>query len=233
VKRSTYTGANPEAFRARQTERHEVPKAGNDAMPTTTTTSYHLEPKLEAVLAALCAELGPMFKTQVVKLPYLVDVVAKRVLGHPITSGTHQTWEHGVVTREAYRFFSHEDVGPLFTETKHEYSESGSRFGIAPDAPAPELSPDERAVVQFVAEEFGDLPPTRLGDLTKLMNTELPPDAWGSNTEARTDEEAYLRLQDRWQELGERLLVLDLEDRELWGERMDDSPLTHLRRTFA
>ena len=51
--------------------------------------------------------------------------------------------------------------------------------------------------------------------------------------EARFDEETDLRPQDRWQELGERLLVLDLEDRELWGERMDDSPLTHLRRSFA
>jgi len=231
--RSTYTEASPDATRAHQTERREVPKTGNETMPTTTTTGYRLEPKLEAVLAALCAEMGPMFKTQVVKLPYLVDVVAHRVLGHPITSGTHQTWEHGVVTREAYRFFSHEEVGPLFTETKHEYSESGARFGIAEGAPAPALSPEERAVVRFVAEEFGDLAPTRLGDLTKLMNTELPPDAWGSNTEARTDDEAYLRLQTRWQELGERLPVLDLEDRELWGERMDESPLTHLRRSFA
>lgn len=202
-------------------------------MPRTKTKGYRLEPKLEAVLAALCVDLGPMFKTQVVKLPYLVDVVANRVLGHPITPGTHQTWEHGVVTREAYRFFSHEDVGPLFTEEKHEYSESGSRFGVAPDAPAPKLSLKERAIVQFVAEEFGDLPPARLGDLTKLMNTELPPRAWGSNTEARTDEVAYLRLQERWQELGERLAALDLEDRELWGERMNESPLTHLRRSFA
>lgn len=202
-------------------------------MPPIEPTRYKLEPKLEAVLATLCAELGPMFKTQVVKLPYLVDVVANRVLGRSITRGTHQTWEHGVVTREAYRFFSHEDVGPLFTETKHEYSESGARFGLAEDALAPELSPEERTIVELVAQEFGDLTPSRLGDLTKLMNTELSADSWGSNTEARTDREAYLRLQDRWQELGERLLVLNLEDRELWGKRMDRSPLAHLRRSFA
>lgn len=202
-------------------------------MPRIKTQRFRLEPKLEAVLAALCAELGPMFKTQVVKLPYLVDVVAERVLGRRITSGTHQTWEHGVVTREAYRFFSHENVSPLFEEQKHEYSESGSLFSLSEDAAPSGLSPEELAIVEYVAEELGDLPPTRLGDLTKLLNTELEADAWGSNTEARTDEEAYLRLQERWQELGDRLPALDLEDRDLWGERMDKSPMSHLRRSFA
>lgn len=229
---STYTHLGVGSRRQAKVN-HAARKSRDDAMRSTDTMGYQLEPKLEAVLAALCAELGPMFKTQVVKLPYLVDVVANRVLGRPITRSTHQTWEHGVVTREAYRFFSHEDVGPLFTETKHEYSESGARFGLADGASVPDLSPEEQAVIEFVAKEFGDLPPSRLGDLTKLMNTELGADDWGSNTEARTDREAYLRLQDRWQELGERLPVLDLEDRELWGKRMDKSPMTHLRRSFA
>jgi hypothetical protein len=36
-----------------------------------------LPPRLEAVLARLCKRLGPMTKTKAVKLPYLVDVVAR------------------------------------------------------------------------------------------------------------------------------------------------------------
>ncbi len=44
-----------------------------------------LDPKLKAVLARLCEKRGSLFKTQAVKLPYLVDVVATHVLGESIT----------------------------------------------------------------------------------------------------------------------------------------------------
>lgn len=63
-----------------------------------------MNPRLTAVLSRLCERLGPLFKTQAVKLPYLVDVVAGSVLGHAIADGTYQTWEHGVVAKEVYRF---------------------------------------------------------------------------------------------------------------------------------
>ena len=65
-----------------------------------------MNPRMTAVLARLCEQLGPLFKTQAVKLPYLVDVVAKSVLGHTIANGTYQAWEHGVVAREVYRFMN-------------------------------------------------------------------------------------------------------------------------------
>ena len=39
-----------------------------------------MNPKLSAVLARLCERLGPLFSTQAVKLPYLVDVGSGLVL---------------------------------------------------------------------------------------------------------------------------------------------------------
>ena len=53
--------------------------------------------KLILVLERICERLGSVNKTQAVKLPYLVDTVAARVLGRPITSAAYETWRHGVV----------------------------------------------------------------------------------------------------------------------------------------
>ncbi|HYU33237.1 MAG TPA: hypothetical protein VEW48_13840 [Thermoanaerobaculia bacterium] len=77
-------------------------------MPKPKKAHQGMNPRLRAVLARLCDRLGPMYKTQAVKLPYLVDVIAKNTLGHVIAGGTYQAWEHGVVTREVYRFVEHE-----------------------------------------------------------------------------------------------------------------------------
>src|SRR5436305_431780 len=95
-----------------------------------------MNPKLTAVLARLCERLGPLFSTQAVKLPYLVDVIANQVLGQPIANGTYQTWEHGVVAKEVFRFIKHEvrektAADALFRVEPHPYSESGKRIALA------------------------------------------------------------------------------------------------------
>ena len=190
-----------------------------------------MDRKLEAVLAQLCARLGPLFKTLAVKLPYLVDVIACQTLGRRVTSATHQTWEHGVVTREVYGFITHGTVDPLFCLETHDYSESGSRISLCGDLPIC-LDDEERRVVDLVADEFGGMTPERLGELTKRLNTEVPTEEWGSNKEARVDEEAYLRLDRRWQELGEQLTRLDLGDRRLWSGPINEDPLAHLKASF-
>src|SRR5215204_5970279 len=115
-----------------------------------------LNPQLRAVLARLCERLGPMYTTQAVKLPYLVDVVAKAILGHTIANATYQAWEHGVVAREVFRFIKHESAKDgLFKVQPHQYSESGKQISLAErlDSDQP-LSGDELAVVDFVADTY-------------------------------------------------------------------------------
>lgn len=146
-------------------------------------TGQGMNPKLTAVLARLCQRSGPLFTTQAVKLPYLVDVVAKHILGHPIANGTYQTWEHGVVTKEVFRFVKREaQADPVFRIEPHQYSESGALISLAGD-PRVEaaLTPEELAVVDFIAEEYGQVAPEQLGFVTKRLNTELPPETWGTN----------------------------------------------------
>lgn len=180
-----------------------------------------LPPKLEAVLARLCEQLGPMTKTRAVKLPYLVDVVARHVLGHRITEGTHQTWDYGVVTREAYRFFTHEKGEPLFKVEPYPYSEGGVLISLKQENTT-RLDDDEIEIVDHVAELYGEMDAGRLGSLTKALNTELAPDAWGSNHDAEVGEDAYARLSEGWQALYEKLPHLDLTDRNQWGKPIED-----------
>ncbi len=189
--------------------------------------------RLTAVLARLCERLGPLFKTQAVKLPYLVDVVAKNVLGHPIANATYQTWEHGVVAREVYRFIEHEaQESDLFKVSKHPYSEGGKTIKLAGAPRLDPLTPEEVAVVDAVADLYGKMPPEALGYLTKQMNTEVAPEEWGSNQRASLEEDAYLRLSPEWQRLYNRINAEDLDDRSRWGAPINDDPMGHFLRAL-
>ena len=189
-------------------------------------------PRLRAVLARLCYR-GSLLKTQAVKLPYLVDVVAKSVLEHTIANGTYQTWEHGVVAREVYRFIEHEaDGNDLFKVRRHAHSEGGKKIALAGSPWFDPLSPEEIAVVDAVADLYGKMPPEALGYLTKQMNTEIAPEEWGSNHAAPVDEDAFLRLCPDWQRLCARINTEDLNDRTRWGEPINDDPMGHLLRAL-
>jgi uncharacterized phage-associated protein len=195
--------------------------------------SNPLDRKLEAVLARLCKRLGPLFKTHAVKLPYLVDVVAHHELGRRITEGTHQAWEHGVVTREVFRFITHGALpGSPFRIESHPFSESGKRISLAESLREEVLDSKELAIVDFVAEEYGKLPAEQLGRVTKRLNSELAPEQWGSNAPAGVDEDAWLRLDPHWQDLCETLASVNLDDRSLWSGPVQDDPLGHLRRAL-
>jgi uncharacterized phage-associated protein len=202
-------------------------------MPESKNTSG-MNPRLSAVLARLCQRLGPLFSTQAVKLPYLVDVVARHLLGHTIANGTYQTWEHGVVTKEVFRFIKHESSrDPAFRVEPHSYSESGKLISLTGD---PEiisvLSPEELAVVDFIAGEYGHIAPEQLGYLTKRLNTEIPAEAWGTNANAAVNEEAFLRLSPEWQTLCERISEEDLDDRTKWSEPINSDPMAYLMRAL-
>lgn len=199
-----------------------------------TDSGRSLNPKLKAVLARLCDKLGPVFTTQAVKLPYLVDVIASQVLGHSIGGATYEAWEHGVVAREVFRFVEHEaEADEVFHVEPHQYSESGKLISLAADIDlSPVLSPEELAVIDFVADEYGSIAPEQLGHLTKLLNTEMPPEAWGTNAGAAVNQDAFLRLSPSWQELCQRISEEDLDDRRKWSEPIDANPLAHFMRAL-
>lgn len=186
-----------------------------------TSNGNALSAPLAAVLGNLCRKLGPLIKTRAVKLTYLVDVVANSELGRPITGGTHQTWDYGVVTTEVYRAFTRGQVGPLFAIEPHEYSESGFQLRLVGSPPP--LEEGERQIVEDVAERFGRWSAEDLGMLTKAMNSHLGPEAWGKNNRASIGEDAFARLSESALRLHRRLPDLDLEDRSQWGEPIRDA----------
>jgi len=181
-----------------------------------------LEPKLAAVLARLCERLASLTKTQAVKLPYLVDVVAEHLAGKRITGASYQAWRYGVVAPEVWRGFARdaERVG-IFSVEELPYSEGAFRICLAAAAPDV-LSPVERAIVDYVADEYGTLDFEELGRLTKAMNPKVR--IWGSNERVPVDEDAFARLAGRWDWLLRKIASCDTEDPKGWTEVTDHSP---------
>jgi uncharacterized phage-associated protein len=180
------------------------------------------DPKLAAVLARLCERRGSLTKTQAVKLPYLIDVIAKHVVGKRMTRATYQAWKCGVVAPAIWHGFpkSAERVG-IFSIEELLYSEGAVCIRLA--SPAPDvLSPAERAIVDYVADEYGGLDFEDLGKLTKSMNPGIR--SWGSNQPVPVDEDAYARLSGRWDSVLRRLQACDTEDQKSWTEVTDHSP---------
>ena len=178
------------------------------------TKTRPLPSKLEAVLARLSEKAGPLTKTQAVKLPYLVDVVAQHALGRPIAQGRYETWELGVVTREVYAFMTYSEGDDWLAVENHDYSEGGRQLRLKQGRMSP-LSPDELVVVDLVADEFSRLDASRLGLLTKSLNTHLRPEVWGSNHTPELGEDAYARLAAGWLRFFEALPSLDIDDPSL------------------
>lgn len=159
-----------------------------------------LDPKMEAVLARLVAESpnGELAKTQAVKLPYIVDVVAHHVLGHRVTSGRFQPWAHGVVATEVYDLITSARYGgePLEGTPFEVYEPPGfedrQTIRLADDVPD-FLTEDEAEVVDFVAVQYARLDASSLGQLTKQMNPHIK--SWPSPGKAvRLNEPAYEEL---------------------------------------
>jgi uncharacterized phage-associated protein len=151
------------------------------------------DPKLEAVLARLCQRLGgKVWKTQAVKLPYLVDLVGLHVLGNKITETRHEAWDMGVVATSAWSLIQHSRGGEYFRVEAAPDREDACQLAL--QAPPPtELSDEEAAIVDFVAEEYGHWPLDRLMTLTKLVNPDV--DSWGPPSEQIVETEAaYKRL---------------------------------------
>ena len=191
---------------------HVCGKVGSVKIKTRPT----LDPKLLAVLGRLCEKLGVLTKTQAVKLPYLVDVAAKAVIGSEVTHSRYEAWALGVVCVEAWGATKNgEETGVLSVE-EVPYSEFDSkRIRLAGTIP-PVLSQDELAVVDYIAEEFGSLDFIELGMVTKRMNVEIPLEQWGSNKAPRVDSESFSRMGASWQRALTEIGRHDTNDKSKW-----------------
>lgn len=184
-------------------------------------TDERLPPKLEAVLWRLCARAPkPLSITQVVKMPYLVDVLAQRVLGHVVTEGHHQAWQYGVVTSEAWHHLQATPSTSGFRVTPVPYSEE-MRVEAVAEGPECALSSEEKRIVDFVAEEYSFVPATELGEMTKRMNPALG--GWGGNRGADVGEDAYERMTPEYLEMSESVARITLDQLEK-GSRPVSSP---------
>lgn len=170
-------------------------------------TTQSLPPKLEAVLIRLGRTVN-LNVTQAVKLPYLVDVVARYVLGVPITEGTHEAWENGVVTSEIWHHFDKCEESPVCHLEPVPFSEE-RRVVIDAEEQESALTPEERRVVDFVAEEYGLTRATHLGRMTKIMNPHIL--KWGNNREADTGADAYDRMSEDYQEMAQAVASITLD----------------------
>lgn len=152
---------------------------------------FSRDEKLEAVLARLCQDKGDLWTTQAVKLPYLVDLVAEHVLGARLTRSQHKAWDLGVVTARAWGLIKKEKGGRHFGVYGDPYAE-GARLTLKDPSIAERLTEEERAIVDFVAAEYGELSVAELGQLTKALNPEV--ERWGGRQPVPLTEEAYKRL---------------------------------------
>lgn len=186
-------------------------------------------PKLEAVLARLCEKLGSLYKTQAVKLPYLVDVIAVKELGHRITEARYEAWKQGVVARDAWVGVTYPRKGCVFEIEQPDYDEGWTiRLAGTPEA---ELGAEELKIIDFVAERYGSMNAQDLGTLTKALNPEIPRERWGSNTQPALNEDAYARLSEGWQSFWRILSSQDVTDKSNWSEPIDD-PDEYFRAVF-
>lgn len=179
--------------------------------------------KLYAVLARLCQRLGVLSRTQAVKLPYLVDVIATKYLGRSVTSAKYEAWRYGVVSPDVWSMTRNAGFG-VFDVKFEPYSEAGVAVSLKDDrvsALVGLLAEDEIAIVDAVADRFGVLRYDDLGALTKRMNPSIG--GWGSNTEVGTGQAAFDHLDSSWQRLLQRLDSLDLSDRSLWVKVSGDA----------
>lgn len=172
-------------------------------------THSRLKPKLEAVLIRLCRGRS-LNKTQAVKLPYLVDVVAMHDLGHQITESTHQTWDHGVVASEAWHYFDRCEVVAGLRLEPVPWSEKENRVVAEIEEPSGLLATEEQSIVDFVKAHYASKTARELGKLTKFMNPKAS--KWGSNQLADLGQEAYDRMSPSYRRMVARIESITLDE---------------------
>lgn len=169
--------------------------------------SQDLPPKLKAVLLRL-GKAASLNTTQAVKLPYLVDVIANNLLGHPITEGTHEAWPFGVVTAEVWHYLEHATESPVLHMEPVPYSDE-KKLVVDIDPDPGELTREEQLIVDFVAEEFSVARAGDLGRITKLMNPEIP--SWSSRRAPSLGRAAFERMSQDYRDMAEAAASITLD----------------------
>lgn len=179
--------------------------------------------KLILVLERICERLGSVNKTQAVKLPYLADTISSRVLGRTITDAAYETWQHGVVCRPLYELLTDESGSGRFRVKPRAYVEDEYTVSLVQSSQvARGLDDAEQAIVDHVADEFGDMTATALGSLTKRMNPEVPASAWGRRRSADVSENAYERLTPAYEEMVRQLQNVGAQELRERSTAVDD-----------
>src|SRR6185295_1021644 len=172
-----------------------------------------LPPKLLAVFIRLGRSVN-LNVTQAVKLPYLVDVVATHFLGAPITEGTHQGWDKGVVTSQVWHYLTKCEEPSVFHLEPVPWSEE-RRVVIHAETDGVELTPEQEQVIDIVVKLYSGMSASELGRLTKFMNPEIS--AWGSNREASLKSDAYDRMSEEYQAMAKMASLVTLDQlKEDW-----------------
>jgi uncharacterized phage-associated protein len=191
------------------------------------------KPKQWAVLAELARQLKGLYRTQAVKLPYLVDLVSVGVFGHPITDAKYEAWEQGVVAPEIWKTLKHNDGGLLFEPSDEAdphplyrlQTDKAEKLGVG-------LTEEEREIVAYVAEEFGSMPQAELGQLTKHLNPDISDwgGSWSSSPSVEPDEDSYARLSQARRDFLKRLPTMDLDDQSKWEGPVEGDPEEYIRQ---
>ena len=178
--------------------------------------------KLILVLERICERLGSVNKTQAVKLPYLADTISSRVLGRTITDAAYETWQHGVVCRPLYELLTKQAGSGRFRVEPRAFVEDEYTVSLAGSQTTRGLDDAEQAIVDHVADEFGDMTATALGFLTKRMNPEVPASAWGRRRSADVSENAYERLTPAYQEMVRQIQNVSAQELREGSTAVDD-----------
>jgi len=191
------------------------------------------KPKQWAVLAELARQLQGLYRTQAVKLPYLVDLVSVGVLGHPMTEARYQAWKQGVVAPEIWKTLKHDDGGRLFEPSDKD--DPHPLYRLRPERAeelGSRLTEEERKIVTYVAREFGHMPQGELGQLTKSLNPEIS--KWGGlwmfSPTVEPSEDSYARLSPACQDFLRRLPTMDLDDQSKWEGPVEGDPEEYIRQ---
>jgi uncharacterized phage-associated protein len=146
-----------------------------------------------------------------VKLPYLVDVIATKILGRPITEGRHEAWQFGAVTKEAWNYL--EGCGPSSTPFHVAHAKRIDDQIVRVEAASADvgLSPDEEDIVDFVSREFSDVFATELGFMTKAMNPSIATWVTARHLPVDMGPDAYDRLTAEYQSIARLAASVSLE----------------------
>lgn len=115
--------------------------------------------KADLAAIRILSRLGPLYRTSLVKLLYLVDLHARWWNSRPVTNLDYWFWDHGPFDRD---FFKHEEhlEGIVDIHVVDLPEARGFKYHLkSPTAPEALMAVDDadERIIEFVCDRFGDL----------------------------------------------------------------------------